>query len=137
MVDTDLALTGKVAQFGRGALVEVSAALMSLFAERLQEMVASEGTSAPPAPSVSGSDSQPPDGVTSVSANPALAPEPRRVSDRNDDEVLDILALAGGLTWSKALPTGSALVSVLAAVVSVVAAGYAAARARSAGRRVR
>ena len=137
MVDTDLALTGKVAQFGRGALVEVSAALMSLFAERLQEMVASEGTSAPPAPSVSGSDSQPPDGVTSVSANHALAPEPRRVSDRNDDEVLDILALAGGLTWSKALPTGSALVSVLAAVVSVVAAGYAAARARSAGRRVR
>lgn len=136
VVETELAITGKVAQFGRGVLADVSGALMTMFAQRLQEMVAAEGapTTPPSAAADADADARP---QTTAPAPPA-APQASdvhggRVSDR-DDEVLDVLALAGGMSWAKALPTGGALVSVVAALISVFAAGYASARARSANR---
>lgn len=109
---------------------------MTMFAQRLQEMVAAEGapTTPPSAAADADADARP---QTTAPAPPA-APQASdvhggRVSDR-DDEVLDVLALAGGMSWAKALPTGGALVSVVAALISVFAAGYASARARSANR---
>ena len=139
VVETELALTGKVAQFGRGVLADVSGALMTMFAQRLQEMVAAEGAS----DSIPSSDSAAagtPQAQSDTAAAPAPAGSPQAtnasgtsVSER-DDEVLDVLALAGGMSWTKALPTGGALVSVVAALISVFAAGYASARARSANR---
>ncbi len=146
VVETELALTGKVAQFGRGVLADVSGALMTMFAQRLQEMVAAEGGSdsiassdtvavagaqapseaaATPAPTASTQSTQTSTQTSDVAGS--------RGSER-DDEVLDVLALAGGMSWAKALPTGGALVSVVAALISVFAAGYASARARSANR---
>ena len=146
VVETELALTGKVAQFGRGVLADVSGALMTMFAQRLQEMVAAEGgsdsiassdtvalagaqapseTAATPAPTASTQSTQTSTQTSDVAGS--------RGSER-DDEVLDVLALAGGMSWAKALPTGGALVSVVAALISVFAAGYASARARSANR---
>ena len=146
VVETELALTGKVAQFGRGVLADVSGALMTMFAQRLQEMVAAEGgsdsiassdtvafagaqapseTAATPAPTASTQSTQTSTQTSGVAGS--------RGSER-DDEVLDVLALAGGMSWAKALPTGGALVSVVAALISVFAAGYASARARSANR---
>lgn len=133
LVETELALTGKVAQFGRGVLADVSGALMGIFADRLQEMVAAEsGTAAPAAPAASS---------TSTSAPPATAaPEqvtsapPRAAAARAaEDEVLDVMALAGELSWRKALPAGGTIVAVFSALLSVFAAGYASARARSIG----
>lgn len=132
-VETDLALTGKVAQFGRGVLADVSGALMGLFADRLQEMVLAEGSTPTTAPAsqapASASAAAP--GPPSTGAASATTLTPPR--GRDDDEVLDVLALAGGMPWSKAIPAGGTLVSILAALVSVFAAGYASARARSAG----
>jgi len=132
-VETDLALTGKVAQFGRGVLADVSGALMGLFADRLQEMVLAEGSTPATAPAsqapASASAAAP--GPPSTGAASATTLTPPR--GRDDDEVLDVLALAGGMPWSKAIPAGGTLVSILAALVSVFAAGYASARARSAG----
>lgn len=135
VVETELAITGKVAQFGRGVLADVSGALMTMFAQQLQEMVAAEDAPTTPASADSAADDARPQ--TTAPARPA-APQASsvqrgRVSDR-DDEVLDVLALAGGMSWAKALPTGGALVSVVAALISVFAAGYASARARSANR---
>lgn len=135
VVETELAITGKVAQFGRGVLADVSGALMTMFAQRLQEMVAAEDAPTRPASADSAADDARPQ--TTAPARPA-APQASsvqggRVSDR-DDEVLDVLALAGGMSWATALPTGGALVSVVAALISVFAAGYASARARSANR---
>ena len=137
IVETDLALTGKVAQFGRGVLADVSGALMSLFAQRLQEMVTAEGLAAeqhdvdPVSP-------EPPTGSTStapVAESGSASPRPSsRQQPPAQDDVLDVLALAGGMSWFKVIPQGGTLVSVLAALVSVFAAGYASARARSAGR---
>lgn len=149
VVETELAITGKVAQFGRGVLADVSGALMTMFAHRLQEMVAAEGgsdsiassdtaavagaqapseTAATPAPAASTQSTQ--STQTSTQTSDVAG---SRGSER-DDEVLDVLALAGGMSWAKALPTGGALVSVVAALISVFAAGYASARARSANR---
>ncbi len=45
-VDTDLKITGKVAQMGRGIIPEVSAKLMGQFAENLAELLESEGDGA-------------------------------------------------------------------------------------------
>lgn len=139
VVETELALTGKVAQFGRGVLADVSGALMTMFAHRLQEMVAAEGAldTPPSADSAAADDLGAQPQTAAAPAQPAASQTSNvpggRVSHR-DDEVLDVLALAGGMSWAKALPTGGALVSVVAALVSVFAAGYASARARSANR---
>lgn len=50
-VVTDLAITGKVAQFGRGALADISEKLISQFADNLNNLIDAEGGS--PAPSKS------------------------------------------------------------------------------------
>lgn len=42
-VKTDLKVTGKVAQFGRGVMADVSAKLMDQFAENLEEMLVNGG----------------------------------------------------------------------------------------------
>ncbi|KAB2381304.1 SRPBCC family protein, partial [Actinomadura montaniterrae] len=51
-VETDLAITGKPVQFGRGALADVSAALLGRFAANLAEEIA-PGGDASPAPDAS------------------------------------------------------------------------------------
>src|SRR5204863_9214320 len=100
-------------------------ALMRMFADRLQQMVPAGGGPAAampsPTPQSSAAASTPP---ASVASRPAAG----------DDEVLDVLALAGGMSWAKALPTGGTMVAIAAALVSVFAAGYASAKARSIGR---
>ena len=49
-VDTDMKITGKFAQFGRGVMADVSAALMDQFAQNLAEMLAEEGSGGPGEP---------------------------------------------------------------------------------------
>ncbi len=46
-VTTDLTITGRVAQFGRGVLADVSNKLLGQFVERLEQMVLSGGRDAP------------------------------------------------------------------------------------------
>ncbi|HLH47009.1 MAG TPA: SRPBCC domain-containing protein, partial [Acidimicrobiales bacterium] len=48
-VVTDLTITGKVAQFGRGVLADVSAKLMGQFADALEADLLANGTGSPPA----------------------------------------------------------------------------------------
>jgi len=48
-VVTDLTVTGRVAQFGRGVLADVSAKLLDQFVESLEQMVAADGVDAAPA----------------------------------------------------------------------------------------
>ena len=49
-VDTDMKITGKFAQFGRGVMADVSATLMDQFAENLADMLAEESTDEPDEP---------------------------------------------------------------------------------------
>ncbi|MCX4095201.1 SRPBCC family protein [Nocardia sp. alder85J] len=46
-VDTDLNITGKPAQFGRGALAEVAGALIGQFADNLADLIVESATAAP------------------------------------------------------------------------------------------
>ncbi|MBV9952535.1 MAG: SRPBCC family protein [Acidimicrobiia bacterium] len=65
-IDTDLNITGRVAQFGRGALADVSQKLIGQFADSLEsDVLAGDGSSAPAA---------------AATAPPAAAPEPAPTS---------------------------------------------------------
>ena len=48
-VTTDLHITGKVAQFGRGIMGDVSSKLMAQFADNLNQMIDEQGVGSPPA----------------------------------------------------------------------------------------
>ena len=82
-VATDLQITGKVAQFGRGVLADVSAKLMDQFAANLQKDVLSGGD---PTPGASG--------------NGSSAPPPPRPAA----EPVNLVATAGAPVAKRALP---------------------------------
>ncbi len=80
-VNTDLTITGKVAQFGRGAIADVSSKLMGQFAQNLEELL-EEGAPA----------------EAPVEAAPVAtaAGEPRvRKIDAPEAEAVDLLDVAG------------------------------------------
>jgi carbon monoxide dehydrogenase subunit G len=129
-VHTDLSITGKVAQFGRGVLGDVSAKLLGQFVERLEADVLSgdhptepeQPTEADPA----GSDSETvaaADGVahsaaSSVATAPdepatSQAPGPRRI-EGPDVEPVDLLATAGAPVGRRLVPVAiGAIVALL------------------------
>src|SRR3954471_22705924 len=81
-VTTDLNVTGKVAQFGRGVLADVSSKLLGQFVDCLESNVLGDAPAPPPPPpaaenlTVSGTGpSAPPLSATGVTAPPAPAPE--------------------------------------------------------------
>ena len=118
-VHTDLSITGKVAQFGRGVLADVSAKLLGQFVERLEADVlsgdhsdaASPSSAAPPPPPappapLAGSATTPAASVA-PDAPPAPAvtvPEgPRRIESR-EVEPVDLLATAGAPVGRRLIP---------------------------------
>jgi carbon monoxide dehydrogenase subunit G len=107
-VHTDLSITGKVAQFGRGVLGDVSAKLLGQFVERLEADVLSGDHAA-------GADTDPiPAATTAPPAAPA-APQsqgPRRI-EGPEVEPVDLLATAGA-------PVGRRLVPVVIGVIVAV-----------------
>lgn len=81
-VTTDLTITGKVAQFGRGALADVSTKLIDQFVQQLETTVLNEPDAAPaadaaaeaPAPKKAAAAKKAP--AKKAAANPATAPAP-------------------------------------------------------------
>ncbi|MGC8512976.1 MAG: SRPBCC family protein [Acidimicrobiales bacterium] len=137
-VATELTVTGKVAQFGRGVLADVSSKLIGQFVDALEADLAagrdepsaqgpatsaSQGGESSPeqtASAESGEDSK----VSSDGAGPSKEPTgPRRI-DAPEAEPLDLLAVAGGSTMKRFAP--------LAVVVAVIVA-WLVRRARRAG----
>ena len=107
VVDTDLSISGKVAQFGRGALADVSDKLLAQFVENLNQLIASS-----PAP------------AASPSAVPASAPastddQPQvRLIESTDVAPLDLLGTAGAPILKRAIPV--ILVAVAIVVIGVI-----------------
>ena len=95
-ISTDLKITGKVAQFGRGVMQDVSEKLLGQFAECLEGKLASGGGEGDAA----GSDD---DGQTAAAA-PAVEPE--------EVEALDLLEVAGGSVAKRAIPVIAGLIAV-------------------------
>ena len=95
-VSTDLTVTGKVAQFGRGVMADVSAKLMTQFADNLEQLMETEPTSAAT--------------VDSTVAAPATAAEPSAPSggvrkiDSPDVAPVDIVATAGSPVLKRLAP---------------------------------
>ncbi|MEM7092695.1 MAG: SRPBCC family protein [Actinomycetota bacterium] len=99
-VHTDLAITGKVAQFGRGVMADVSGKLMGQFADNLQELLANE----PAEPEA--------DSTDEAAEAPAQDSGPRKI-DSPEAEAVDLLDAAGAPVLQRALP----VVGVLAALL--------------------
>lgn len=99
VVTTDLSITGKVAQFGRGAMADVSDKLLGQFVENLNQLIASQPASAPEAAPAAAPAAET-DGVRKIEG-PAAKP-------------IDLLDAAGAPILKRAIP-----VLVLAAAVVV------------------
>ncbi|MFM8417462.1 MAG: SRPBCC family protein, partial [Actinomycetota bacterium] len=98
-VDTDLNITGKVAQFGRGALADVSDKLLLQFVDNLNALIASGSGAAASAPA------QPaPAQPAPAQSAPAPAPTVRKIEHTEDVAPLDLLDAAGGTIAKRLVP---------------------------------
>ena len=107
-VHTDLSITGKVAQFGRGAMADISDKLLAQFVDNLDAMISAGGAAPTSAPAPS------PEPAPSASAG--APPEVRRV-DAPEAAPIDLLATAGGTVMRRVVP---AVVAVVAVIVTLV-----------------
>jgi len=96
-VTTDLTVTGKVAQFGRGVLADVSAKILTQFVDNLEQTVLVDD-----APAVA--DDAPTTPSSSKSTSPSdEAPTIRRI-DQPEPEAIDLLEQAGSPVLKRAVP---------------------------------
>ena len=92
VVTTDLSITGKVAQFGRGAMADVSDKLLGQFVENLNQLIASQPASAPEAtPAPEAAPAAQTDGGVRKIEGPAAKP-------------IDLLDAAGAPILKRAIP---------------------------------
>jgi carbon monoxide dehydrogenase subunit G len=107
-VVTDLSITGKVAQFGRGVLDDVSAKLLRQFVENLERDVLTN--TGAPAPADLEVDTPPavatPTHTNGVTATPT---GPRRI-DSPEAEPIDLLEAAGGSAARRLVPVAVGVV---------------------------
>jgi carbon monoxide dehydrogenase subunit G len=119
-VTTDLTITGKVAQFGRGALADVSTKLLGQFVEQLEQQVLSPGAAAEASTSpVTGAATSGP--VASArsaetTATEAPASEVRTISHAENAPV-DLVDVAGGAVLKRLAPIGILAVVILLIIV--------------------
>jgi len=100
-VVTDLSITGKVAQFGRGVLADVSAKLLKQFVENLERDVLAGAESAPPDLEV---EAPGPMAAPAATNGAQSAPAgPRRIESR-EVEPIDLLDVAGESAARRVVP---------------------------------
>ena len=103
-VVTELTISGKVAQFGRGALADVSDKLLAQFAENLNQLIASV-----PATTTTAATE-----TTTSAPAAATGPEIRKIESA-EVAPLDLLGTAGAPILKRAIPVVVALVAVVIA----------------------
>jgi len=114
VVTTDLHITGKVAQFGRGILGDVSTKLIDQFADNLNTMIDEDGVAAPAA-----ADSAEADGATDAPAPASDAesdtdesPKVRKINGPAA-EPIDLMDVSGSSILKRAAPAVVILLIVL------------------------
>jgi carbon monoxide dehydrogenase subunit G len=104
-IATDLKVAGKVAQFGRGAMADISKKLLGQFAEcieaKLQQADVVDETETEPETLEAPNDEA-----------EASAPE-SEVSIDDDDDVLDLMGVAGGALAKRLIPAVSGVVAAV------------------------
>jgi hypothetical protein len=114
-VVTDLTVSGKVAQFGRGVLGEVSAKLLGQFVDALEADLEKAG---PGEANPSASSGDGPVGDEATSAEPVIgngatgSGEVRRI-ESPDAEPVDLFSVAGGSTMKRLIPAAIAGLVIL------------------------
>jgi uncharacterized protein len=120
-VETDLNITGRPAQFGRGIMEDVSSRMLDDFAKRLErEILAGETPSASPeAPAADASPSDAPAVRAPAPAERPAPPPPRPADDDGADDALDLGSVVMGPIVKRAgIAAGVlGLVAVIAAVL--------------------
>ncbi len=115
-VTTDLAITGRVAQFGRGVLSDVSSKLMGQFVDALEELIESDTKPAAKQETVSPGAND--EAVSTNDSGPQTPPPvagdgPRKIAHK-EAEPVDLLNMAGSSLKKRLIPGGfGALVLVL------------------------
>ncbi|MEP4651110.1 MAG: SRPBCC family protein [Ilumatobacter sp.] len=114
VVTTDLHITGKVAQFGRGILGDVSTKLIDQFADNLNTMIDEDGVGAPDAgaaaaPADESGDTGVPDTDTSGSASETKV---RKINGPAADPI-DLMDVSGSSILKRAAPALAALLVIL------------------------
>ncbi|MCT2582680.1 SRPBCC family protein [Actinophytocola gossypii] len=131
-VDTDLSITGKPAQFGRGLIAEVGGKILDSFATCLATKLAPAGeppklaavpdTVVDPADRAEAVATGAKAGAATAKADPTTEPRPRLAAvttppDKPESEPIDLLSYAGPSVLKRVVP----LVAAALAVVAVVA----------------
>jgi carbon monoxide dehydrogenase subunit G len=108
-VVTNLTISGKVAQFGRGALADVSDKLLAQFSENLNQLINSS-----PAPAATAMATS----TATATATPAAAatPEIRKIESA-EVAPLDLLGTAGAPILKRAIPAVVVLIAVVIAAI--------------------
>ena len=114
-VHTDLTITGKVAQFGRGVLADVSRKLMGQFAGNLAELVAADVASSEPE---AASDSEAADESDTEPAAETPGPDPAPAAEV---EAVDLLEVAGAPVLKRLLPVILAVILIVIVVIIALA----------------
>lgn len=99
-VTTDLTVTGKVAQFGRGVLADVSAKLLTQFVDNLEQTVLVDDVIAAP---VAEAPAAAPAAETPSATASQEAPTIRKI-DQPEPEAINLLEQAGSPVLKRAVP---------------------------------
>ena len=114
-VHTDLTISGKVAQFGRGALADVSDKLLAQFSENLNQLITgAPATSTPTTATAAPAATSAPAPAPAPSEQPAI-----RIINSPEVAPLDLLGTAGAPILKRAIPALIAVVAVVAALVYI------------------
>ena len=119
---TDLDITGRPAQFGRGVMVDVGNKLIGQFADRLATQLSEETHQPQQSPGVPGDGRRAAGGETSAAGGPGRAagqaasvgPHPIATEE---PEPIDLAALAGGSVAARLVAPALAIVVLLVAVL--------------------
>jgi hypothetical protein len=109
-VDTDLKISGKIAQFGNSMMAEVSEKLLGQFVDCLERKLVS--TSAIPAPEAAVTTATGAE-VGAAAASPPTQPTP-------EPEALDLMELAGGAVAKRVVPVAIGVAVVAAVVIYLI-----------------
>ena len=108
-VDTQLNISGKVAQFGRGALADVSDKLLLQFVDNLNTLIASQLVESAPAAA--------PTAASAAPTAPSATPSVRKIEQTQEVAPLNLLDTAGSTIAKRLVPV---FVVIAAVVVGIV-----------------
>ncbi|SNS35438.1 hypothetical protein SAMN05216276_100848 [Streptosporangium subroseum] len=117
-VDTDLKISGRIAQFGNGMIKEISGKLLGQFVDCLEGKLAAGVPEAPAAV---------PEAPTTTAGSPGITQHVGDAQETSAQPVpaadaapLDVMSIAGNSIYKRVLPVVVALVIVVAVVVYLV-----------------